>query len=261
MAPKLTRWILIASVAAIALCAPRATIGEDRLIWHAKGSIQSISSGTLTVNRFEYKLTPSTVYEKDDRTTTLSAFTVGDFVKITFLTDRSVLEVEAETPREDAPSATPTPTPAATPNVNKFTTVLTQLGTSTAKGQSGASYGATESKFALNVKIPRNTIPLATTIAEARELSITALITRDGDLVATCTAALDPKRKKKSIFEYKTEIERKNRAGARKARSKHGRCILANGSAGLPNVRAGDVVSVSEAVAGEFLRGQYRTRQ
>ena len=259
MAPKLPRWILIASVAAIGLFAPRATTAEDRLIWHAKGSIQSISSGTLTVNRFEYKLTPSTVYEKDDRPTTLSAFTVGDFVKITFLTDRSVLEVEAETLREDAPN--PTPTPSATPNVTKFTTVLTQLGTSTAKGQSGASYGATESKFSLNIKIPRNTIPLATTIAEARALSITALITRDGDLVATCTAALDPKRKKKSIFEYKTEIERKNRAGARRARSKHGRCILANGSAGLPNVRAGDIVSVSEAVAGEFLRGQYRTRQ
>ncbi len=249
---QLRRLLLIA---ALALCAPRLSAGEDRLIWRAQGVIQTITADILTINRFEYKLNSSTTYEKDSKQTSRSAFTAGDSVKVTFLTDRSVLHVEGESAREDAPSGTPAPTP--TPDVKKLSARLTPLGVSKAKGGSIGSYSSAESTFTLQVKIPRNTIPLATTEAAAKALSVKATITRDGDLVARCTTAFEVKRAKRFIFEYKTEIEKRSSNGSKRTRARKGRCVLANGSTGLPSVKAGDLVTISETTAGEFLRGDF----
>jgi hypothetical protein len=141
--------------------------------------------------------------------------------------------------------------------VKKSSARLASHGDSRAKGESNASYGETESKFIVQVRIPRNSIPLATTEAEAKALSVKTTITRDGELVARCTASFQPKRRKRFVFEYKTEVERKGRTGATRARSRKGRCVLANGSVGLPSVRSGDLVTVSEATAGEFLKGDF----
>ena len=228
----------------------------DQLIWRTKGAIDSISAESITVNRFNYKLTATTVYEKNDQQTGRSAFVAGDYVQLEFLSDHTVLKVREKSSRESVPASTPTP--AATPHATKYTARLAPLGASKAKGDSAGSYGETESKFTVTVKVPRNSIPLATTRAEAKALSITAAITRNDELVATCAAAFETKQSKKSLLEFKTEINGKGGSRSTKARARRGYCVLASGARGIPIVRAGDVVTVSETTAGEFLRGSLR---
>lgn len=246
------RWIFIASVVMLTLCAPRMSVGVDRLTWRASGTIESISADTLIVNRFTYKLTATTVYEKDHHQTTRSAFRVGDRVKLKFVTDRSVIQLENDSTSAHAPASTPTP--AATPLVTRLTAKLAPLGASKARGVSVSSSSQKERAFTLLINVPRDTIPLATTDAEAKVLSVTATISRSGDLVATCSTRFEPKRKKRSVYEYKTHIQK---TGHARSRAIQGKCVLANGSKGMPTVRAGDLVTASEAAYGEFLRGDF----
>lgn len=256
MTAQLRRLIYIAAVVMFAILAPRASGAEDQLIWKTKGTIQAIVSGSLKLNGFSYKLTPSTVYKKNEQQTALSAFAAGDYVEVSFISDHSVLKVEGKTSTQPVPTSTPTPSP--TPAVKRFTARLTPLGTSAARGESSAGYSETSSKFTLHVRIPRNTIPLATRDVEAKALSVTATITRGGNVVATCATSFEKKRVKRSVFEFKTEIEGKGKTRGIKARSRKGRCVLANGSTGIPTVRLGDFVTVSEAQAGEFVRGTFK---
>ena len=58
---------------------------------------------------------------------------------------------------------------------------------------------------------------------------------------------------KNSLFDFKTEIEGKGGARSTKTRSLKGKYVLASGARGIPIVRAGDLVTVSEAIAGELL--------
>lgn len=257
MTAQLRRLIYIAATVIFAIWSPRTSRAEDLLIWKTKGTIQSIASGSLMLKGFSYTLTSKTVYEKNNHQTNLSAFVVGDYVEVSFLSDHSVLKVEGKSSNQTVPTSTPTPTPSATPDVTKFTARLDALGASTARGESAAGYSATESKFTLHVRIPRKTIPLVTTEVEAKALSVKAIITRGDDVVATCSTAFEKNRAKRFVFEFRTEIERNGTMRSTKARSRKGRCILANGSTGLPTVRAGDLVTVSEAQAGEFLRGDF----
>jgi hypothetical protein len=247
--------MVLVSAALVTVCGPRLSAGVDRLIWRASGTIQSITADSLTVNRFDYKLNSTTVYEKDHHQTTRSAFAPGDRVKITFITDRSVLKLEGETTNAQVPASTPTP--AATPQPTKFTAKLAPLGASTARGDSFGSYSTNERTFAIRVRIPQNSIPLATTDAEARALSVKATITRRGETVATCSTAFEPRRRKRSVYEFKTHIQSNGRYSSSKIRFIQGRCVLANGISGLPTIRTGDVVTVSETTAGEFLRGGF----
>jgi hypothetical protein len=237
------------------VCAARSGAATDQLIWHTKGIINAISSDSVTVNRFNYKLTSTTAYEKNGHQTTRSAFAAGDSVQLDFISDHSVLKVEGKSSSDNTASGTPTP--VATQHVTKFTAKLAPLGVSTAKGDSVGSYSETQSKFSLTVKVPRNSIPLATSKAEAKELSITATLTRNDELLATCTTAFQTKQSKNSLFEFKTEIEGKGGARSTKVRSLKGKCVLASGARGIPIVRAGDLVTVSEATAGEFLKGDF----
>lgn len=259
MTAHLRRLISLALVVMFVVCTPRAGSGEDRLIWKTKGVIQAISAASLTLNGFSYKLTSTTVYEKNDQHTSMSVFSVGDYVEIQFITDQTVIKVEGKSANQSDPTGTPAPvaTPVATPEVTKHTAKLDPLGASTTKGESVGSYSDKESKFTLRVKIPRNTVPLATTDAQAKALKVTATITRDDELVATCTTAFETKRAKKFVYEFTTEIEGKAKTKGVKSRFRKGRCVLANGSPGLPTVRSGDLVTVSEASAGEFLRGDF----
>ncbi len=255
MKKQIRRWIFAATVTLLTICAPRIGVGVDRLIWRASGTIDSISANSVIVSRFAYKLTPTTIYEKSHRQASLSSFAVGDRVKVTFITDRSVLRLEGESPRENTPSSTPTPD--ATPNISRLTAKLSPLGVSEALGNAAGSYSETESKFTATIKVPRNTIPLATTNSEAKALSVKATITRRGTIVATCTAPFSLNRRTPSVFEFKTEIERNGGIGSTNLRSRKGRCVLANGSVGIPTVRSGDRMTVSEETAGEFLRGKF----
>lgn len=249
------RWFLVASVSVFTLCAPRIGASVDRLIWRASGAIQSITASSLTVDRFTYSLTPTTAYEKNHHQTTRSAFSVGDRVKVTFLTDRSVLRLEEDTSRGNIPSGTPIP--GATSHSSRFSAKLAPLGASTSRGNSVGSYNETEGRFTLNIKVPRNTIPLATTDEEAKALSVNAVITRRGAVVARCSTSFAVKRQKLSVYEFKTDIERKSDNGASTVRARKGRCTLPSGSIGIPTVRSGDRVTVSEKTAGEFLKGHF----
>jgi hypothetical protein len=166
-----------------------------------------------------------------------------------------VIELEAK--ESGGPIVTDTPAPVATPQVSKFSARLAPLGASLAQGRGAATYNSPEGSLIVTIRIPQNTIPLATTSAEAKALSITATITRKGSNVATCRPRFESKRRQLSIYEFKTEVERKARYGSNKTRSKKGRCVLANGATGLPIVKAGDLVTVSEASAGEFLTGKF----
>jgi len=255
MQKRVRRWIFAATVTLIIMCAPRIGVGVDRLIWRASGTIDSISASSVSVNHFAYKLTSETMYEKSHQQVNLSSFGVGDRVKVTFITDRSVLRLEGESSRESTPSSTPTPD--ATPNSSRLTAKLSPLGVSEALGNAAGSYSETESKFTATIKVPRNTIPLATTISDAKALSVNATITRRGTIIATCTAPFSLNRRTPSVFEFKTEIERNGSVGSANIRSRKGRCVLANGSVGIPTVRSGDRMTVSEATAGEFLRGKF----
>lgn len=249
------RLILVASVSVLILCAPRSGASVDRLIWRATGSIQAITASSVTVNRFTYTLTPATTYERNHHQTTRSAFSVGDHVKVTFLTDRSVLQLEEDTSNGNLPTSTPTPVP--TPRGSRFSAKLTPLGASMSGGNGVGSYNQTEGRFTLNIKVPRNSIPLATTDTEAKALSVSAVITRRGALVARCSTSFAVKRQKRSVYEFKTDIERKSDNGSSNIRSRKGGCTLASGSIGIPIVRSGDRVTVSEEMAGEFLKGHF----
>lgn len=256
MTAQLRRLIYIAAVVLFGILAPGASRAEDQLILKTKGIIQAIVPGSLKLNGFSYKLTPTTLYKKNEQQTALSAFAAGDYVEVSFISDHSVLKVEGKTSNQAVPTSTPTPSP--TPAVTRFTARLAPLGTSAARGESSAGYSETASKFALHVRIPRNSIPLATRDAEARAWSVTAIISRGDDVVATCTTAFEKKRAKRSVFEFKTEIEGKGKTRGSKARSRKGRCVLANGTTGIPTIRVGDFVTVSEAQAGEFVRGKFK---
>lgn len=252
------RCIISMSLGILAFTHSRASQSEDRLIWTAHGKIQSITAELLIVNKFEYKLNSSTVYEKDHRQTTRSAFESGDQVKITFLTDRSVLELEGESSGEMPDPLSPTPTPDPTPEIRRRSTRLTPLGASKAKGESIGSYSSKESQFVVSVKIPRNSTPLATTIEEAKALSVQATITRKDTLIATCDIALDKKQSTRSLYQFQAQIQSKGNNSSSRVRSRKGRCVLASGLAGIPSVRSGDRVSISESSAGEFLEGEFK---
>ncbi|MEN9846962.1 MAG: hypothetical protein RIS36_2109 [Pseudomonadota bacterium] len=248
---KKVRSFVIALVV-LATLAPRIGASVDRLTWRASGTVEAISSDTLVVSRFSYKLTGSTSYEKNNHQTSRSAFAVGDLVSLTFLTDRSVLRVVGNT-TDDTPPAKDQ-TPGVQPEVSRFTAKLSPLGTSTARGDSAGSYSDAQRSFALRIKLPRNSTPLATTDAEAKALIVTATITRRGDVVATCASAFETKRRKLSVYEFKTHLQK---AAQNRLRSIKGSCVLPSGKSGLPIVRSGDLVTISEATAGEFLRGRF----
>lgn len=248
---KKVPWIVIALVL-LATLAPRIGATVDRLIWRASGTVESISSDALVVSRFSYKLTGSTIYEKNNHQTSRSAFAVGDHVSLTFLTDRSVLRLVGDSSDDTPPARNPTPT--VKPEVSKFTAKLSPLGASTARGDSVGSYSQAEGSFALRIKLPRNSTPLATTDVEAKALIVTAAITRRGRVVATCATAFEPKRRKPSVYEFKTHLQK---TGQNRLRAIKGRCVLPSGKSGLPTVRSGDLVTVSEVTAGEFLRGHF----
>jgi hypothetical protein len=217
--------------------------------------IESITANTLTVNRLAFKLTSATIYEKSQHQSNLSSFAVGDRVKVTFITDRSVLRLEGDTSSGDSP--TRTPTHVATPHLSRLTARLAPLGVSKARGECVGSYSETGRRFTLNIQIPRNTIPFATTNGEAETLSVNAKITRHGKLVATCATSFALNQRKRAVFEFKTDLTGKGHARSRNIASRKGRCVLPNGSVGPPIVRLGDLVTVSETTAGEFLTGDF----
>ncbi len=252
MSARKGRSIVIALVAVFSTLAPQVGASVDRLIWRASGTVESISSDSLIVDRFSYKLTGGTIYEKNNHQTTRSAFSVGDNVRLTFLTDRSVLRLVGETSGDTTPARTPGP--VVKPEISRLTAKLSRLGSSTAQGDSVASYSQAERAFSIRVKVPRNSIPLATTEAQAKALVVTATITRRGAVVATCATAFETKRRKRSVYEFKTSIHKE---GRNRSHAIKGRCVLASGASGLPTVRAGDVMTVSEATAGEFLTGRF----
>ena len=252
MSARKGRSIVIALVAVLSTLAPQVGASVDRLIWRASGTVESISSDSLIVDRFSYKLTGGTIYEKNNHQTTRSAFSVGDNVRLTFLTDRSVLRLVGETSGDTTPARTPGP--VVKPEISRLTAKLSRLGSSTARGDSVGSYSQTERAFSIRVKVPRNSTPLATTEAQAKALVVTATITRRGAVVATCATAFETKRRKRSVYEFKTSIHKE---GRNRSHAIKGRCVLASGASGLPTVRAGDVMTVSEATAGEFLTGRF----
>jgi hypothetical protein len=108
----------------------------------------------------------------------------------------------------------------------------------------------------INVRIPRNTTPLATTNAEAKALSLTATITRRGEDVATCGLRFESRRRELSRYDFTTDIESTSRRRVTKVRARKGSCTLANGATGVPRVRDGDNVTISEG-GGDFLRGTF----
>jgi hypothetical protein len=231
-------------------------MSEDRLIWEARGALQSIGNDTITVSDFQYKLTAATAYERDNQPASRGSFVIGEQVKVTFLTDRSVLELEGESSSHNDPAAT-TPTPVPTPEATPLSARLSPYRPSVARGEARATYTRGKSRFVIEVRVPRNTIPLATTNAEAKSLSLTATITRRGEDLATCGLRFYSRRRELSRYEFETEIESSTRRRVTKVRARKGSCKLANGSTGLPKVKDGDVVTVSEADAGEFLKGTF----
>ncbi|MEY4668206.1 MAG: hypothetical protein RL518_905 [Pseudomonadota bacterium] len=252
----LLRSVRLATVALLALIVTSTGArAEKRLTWQSKGTLQVIKADAITVDGFPYKLTAGTVYDRYGQHTTLSSFKVGDYVKVTFLTDRTVLELEAQ--QSGGQSSTGTPTPAPTPQPSRFSARLSPLGTSVSQGRSAATYQGAAGRFTLEVKIPQNTIPLATTPADAKAMVITATITRKGVVIATCSTRFEATRRKVTAYDFKTEIERTIRYGSSRTRAKKGNCILADGSQGLPIVKGGDRMTVSEPTAGEFLTGTF----
>ena len=256
MRRKLARWIQRATLVAISVCASQNAMSEDRLIWEARGALQSIGNDTITVSDFQYKLTAATAYERDNQPASRGSFVIGEQVKVTFLTDRSVLELEGESSSHNDPAAT-TPTPVPTPEATPLSARLSPYRPSVARGEARATYTRGKSRFVIEVRVPRNTIPLATTNAEAKSLSLTATITRRGEDLATCGLRFYSRRRELSRYEFETEIESSTRRRVTKVRARKGSCKLANGSTGLPKVKDGDVVTVSEADAGEFLKGTF----
>lgn len=254
---ELARWIQRATVAVMALYTIHPGECEDRLVWEAQGSLQSIGSDSIVVSDFRYELTPSTAYERDNHPASRESFAVGDHVKVTFLTDRSVLELVGKSSDDEQPDATPVPilAPQATP-ISTRLSPYAPLPT-LARGEVSATYTGRKSRFVIKVRIPRNTVPLATTNAEAKALSLTATITRKGEDVATCGLRFYSRRRELSRYDFETDIESTTRRRVTKVRARKGSCKLANGATGLPKVKDGDVVTVSEADAGEFLKGTF----
>lgn len=257
---ELSRWIQRATVAVMALYTIQTGECEDRLVWEAQGSLQSIGSDSIVVSDFRYELTPSTVYERDNHPASRDSFVVGDRVKVTFLTDRSVLELVGKSSDDDQPDGTPVPTtatPIPTPEATPLSARLSPYRPSVARGEARATYTRGKSRFVINVRVPRNTVPLATTNAEAKALSLTATITRKGEDVATCGLRFYSRRRELSRYDFETDIESTTRRRVTKVRARKGSCKLANGATGVPKVKDGDVVTVSEADAGEFLKGTF----
>jgi len=254
---ELASWILRATAALMALSTIHMGECEDRLVWKAQGSLQSIGNDSIVVDNFQYELTSSTAYERNNQPASRESFVVGDHVKVTFITDRSVLELVGKSSDDDQPDATPAPIPPpeATPistRLSPFSIVPTR-----ARGEVRATYTGRKNRLVINVRIPRNTTPLATTNAEAKSLSLTATITRRGEDLATCGLRFYSRRRELSRYEFETDIESSTRRRVTKVRARKGSCKLANGSTGLPKVKDGDVVTVSEADAGEFLKGTF----
>jgi hypothetical protein len=235
---------------------------EDRLVWNAQGSLQSIGNDSIVVDNFQYELTSSTAYERNNQPASRESFVVGDHVKVKFITDRSVLELVGKSSDDDQPDTTPAPimaTPIPTPEATPISTRLSPFSIvpTRARGEVRSTYTGRKNRFVINVRIPRNTVPLATTNAEAKALSLTATITRRGEDLATCGLRFESRRRELSRYDFKTDIESTTRRRVTKVRARKGSCTLANGATGVPRVKDGDNVSISEADGGDFLQGTF----
>ena len=121
-----------------------------------------------------------------------------------------------------------------------------------------------DDRFKITVKVPLpSVVPVADTLAEARALDLTAVLSRNATPYAVCTLGYDHRSaiKGSPAVEHKIELRYEQKGSQLRLKSSKGKCDLdpsVDGvQAGFPEIADGDTVVIQDSLAGEFLTGQF----
>ncbi len=209
-----------------------------------------------------------------------ASLAVGDNVEVKWQGERVIREVEARNASSSSPSPSPSPssTPRPSPTIDDHggrsnSGKITRTRSAKLFAMATAGLGAGKAQFVqagdnrqlnVNVKILEGTTPEIHSLAEARTLSLTATLSRDGTDYARCTLQSDNHVSSRLIagtrllvFEFKVD----QRLVDGRFRSKKGSCdidLTTTGmQLGVPAVQRGDSIRVNEPSAGDFVQGQF----
>lgn len=280
---------------ALMLCAfPALAFAKDGDI-EARGILAAISSSSVTLGSTAYGLSSST--ELEDRAghhLPLSAFEVGDSVKVEarrvngqLIARELELLVDASAP---SPSPSPSPTPSVSPTpapgngngeVRRSRKVKIRARLSDAVGVVTDARGQAEREleqerkkakdsFKITVKVPvPSVIPALPSENEAANLALKATLARGGVPYALCSLSLDrfddsDDDSSSVVAEYKVDLRSETKKNRVRSRNRKGSCDIdlstAGDQLGIPDAIASDTVTINDGTA-DILVGTFAKKR
>lgn len=141
--------------------------------------------------------------------------------------------------------------------IRRNSTLKTPSGvTSSVSGKSQYIDTKGEKRLHIRVQVPLgSTVPPLPSESSAQALSLIGQISRAGVLLASCQLEFRKVNSDSGRARYELEIRKKIR---KSLREKFGSCTLADSSQpGLPAIKKGDSLSISETSVGTFLEGSF----
>jgi hypothetical protein len=198
-----------------------------------------------------------------------SQLAVGDMVEVEWTGNRIAREIKLYNSVTPTPTPSPTasPSPTATPgegrgreNKSKLSVRLRSDDVGVRpSGKAEFESKKKEQKLSIKVKIPEGSSPLIESLEDAEALLLKAQIVRDSAVYAECDFELDDDSnddddQEVNIYEFKVDVRTKKGT----LREKSGSCVIdpaGAATAGLPQLKRRDTVTIIEDAAGEFLTG------
>lgn len=146
---------------------------------------------------------------------------------------------------------------------NVITALLTGASTASGNASLRVKKNDKEQRFKINVKIPvGNTSPAYNSKQDAKNMIITALLSRNSTPYAKCSLSLDRDSYSRGASlrraEFKVDVKFENNKVLRGSKSKCDIDLITDGiQKGIPSPIVGDTIVINEAVAGDFLQGQF----
>ena len=242
-----------------------------------EGTIQAISTSAVQVGGNNYVLNSATEYQNSSgQAIAFSMFQVGRNIEIKWRAEGNArvareLELRSSGTATPTPAATRTPSATATPggsddsnrsdssksNKTELKRTLSKVIVTKAKAKVDYEGERKERRLKISVKLPKGTVPLVSSLAEAQALDFEAVITRGATVLATCGLDID-NTPEKTYFEYQLDV----RVKKGKTRESKGSCDVDPATdgiqSGVPVLKKSDLVSIQEATAGAMFSGSLR---
>lgn len=233
------------------------------------GTLEALSTTSVTVNGTQVQLTSSTEYrDKNDHRIHLSDFAVGDLVKVKALpvgSDLIAREMEQEVHHSSSHDSGGSSGGSSSSNSSDEDDIDKEVNLLPLSGVLTSATGSVERKLEVKskktkdrvkakLKLPLpSTVPAVATADEAQDALVTLELSRSGTAYASCTLAFDRyvRSRKKRYVEYKLDVrsELKTKNSSFSLDVKKGTCdidLLQDGTqVGVPDIESGDSIKLN----------------